>query len=399
MMQWFDAEYVSRWSLATAVLVVLMLLLQLWPLPVWLVVVISLLTALVTIVAAILAKQYQQRQQQLLIEQQQLALQVQHSSNDSLINYQQLLLQLLPLWSGQQQLVSQQVEVNVNDLVAKFGDIHQQLQVAITTSRKTAGGMDGQQGLTQVISGAERELGQIIAMLREAINNRDELLNEIKALAAITDELKAMGAEVAGIASQTNLLALNAAIEAARAGEQGRGFAVVADEVRTLSTRSGDTGARISKRIEEVNSTLQNTLHRTERFTQEDDTRLHSAEQSIGKVLGEFNQAGSGIIQSAHSLEQESALVQESIQHVLVDLQFQDRVSQILSHVMADMHKLEQTIEQHQHAQELQQTANHIDVAQWLAQIKKTYTTLEQVAMHQGHRASAAPTSSVVTYF
>ena len=75
-------------------------------------------------------------------------------------------------------------------------------------------------------------------------------------LASEADKIGQVMTEIEGIADQTNLLALNAAIEAARAGEHGRGFAVVADEVRTLSSRTQSATTQIHSSIKEIQDTL-----------------------------------------------------------------------------------------------------------------------------------------------
>ncbi|HVL01536.1 MAG TPA: methyl-accepting chemotaxis protein [Dongiaceae bacterium] len=314
-------------------------------------------------------------------------------------NYQHLMYSVLPLWGRQTGLARTQIEQGIGDLASRFSDIHDRLQVAISTSQQTASGMSGQQGLSNVIGNADHELNQIVLSLRSAIHSRDELLGEISKLSQITDELRAMGAEVAGIASQTNLLALNAAIEAARAGEQGRGFAVVADEVRTLSTRSGETGSRITQRIVQVNDTLQATLERTTQFAQQEARILQQAETTIQSVLSEFRQSGNQIVESAQVLEQESSQVRNNVADVLVALQFQDRVSQILDHVMNDMQKLADKLGEHKQQLQDGKAVAELDVDRWLADIERTYTTLEQVAVHRGGGRQQNPADSSVTFF
>ncbi|MGV8837574.1 methyl-accepting chemotaxis protein [Cellvibrio sp.] len=315
-------------------------------------------------------------------------------------NYQHLLKEILPLWQRQTELARHQLEGSITELVGRFSDIHQRLQAAVASSSSTASSMKGDNGLGGVIHFANDELSQITHTLRQAIDQRDELLTEISGLSKITVELSGMSAEVAGIASQTNLLALNAAIEAARAGEYGRGFAVVADEVRTLSTRSGETGARIGRRIEQVNSALQTTLDRTAEYAAEDNSRLTKSETSIAQVLEQFQHSSEHILQSAHVLEQESAAVQSSVEEVLVNLQFQDRVSQILGHVIDDMEKLVGAIADQEARLRHGEPVIAIDTGEWLRSLQKTYTTLEQVDVHRGSGAQAkGSNNSEITFF
>ncbi|MBC6905532.1 chemotaxis protein [Saccharophagus sp. K07] len=315
-------------------------------------------------------------------------------------NYQQLLQELIPLWNRQTELARSQMEKGINELTTRFSDIHSRLQIAVDTSRSTASNMQGQEGLSDVIMFAENELGNMMTLISQAIQQRDALLSEINALAQITDDLRSMGVEVAGIASQTNLLALNAAIEAARAGDFGRGFAVVADEVRTLSSRSGETGSRISKRIEQANAALQKTMDTTTEFAKQDTDRLQQSEIAVQDVLKKFRSTSERIINSAYSLEQESSAVQNNVEEVLVNLQFQDRVNQILGHVTADMQKFGDMLQEHQQKLKRGESIRTIDVGAWLDSIRQTYTTLEQVDVHQGIQSThTTDQSSQITFF
>ncbi|HEY6528322.1 MAG TPA: methyl-accepting chemotaxis protein [Cellvibrionaceae bacterium] len=315
------------------------------------------------------------------------------------LNYHQLMKEVLPVWQRQTDLAKTQVDQSITELTARFSGIYDRLQNSVAASKSTASGMSSESGIHGVIEFADMALNQLVKTLRHAMGQRDELLAEIIELSKITAELSTMGAEVAAIASQTNLLALNAAIEAARAGEYGRGFAVVADEVRTLSSRSGETGSRIGKRIEQANCALQKTLERTTIYAHEDDRRMGESEASICEVLARFQQSGVGILNSAQQLERESTQVQADIGEVLVSLQFQDRVSQMLGHVINDIHKFSDFVEKQKVSLNSGTKIESVSPEDWMRELNKTYTTLEQAAVHLNKTNSQKFSGSEVTFF
>jgi methyl-accepting chemotaxis protein len=284
-------------------------------------------------------------------------------------NWRQLLESVLPLWMRNVELARTQTQTAIDGLALQFGSINQQLGEAVGVS---AG--EGGKGVFDIIRNAQEELPKAVSVLDETRLERAAFLTEIHELGRFVEELVKMADDVAKIASQTNLLALNAAIEAARAGEAGRGFSVVADEVRKLSSMSGETGAQITKKVNVMGSSMRQIILRSEQVAQAEQEKTEQAEGIVEHVLKELTQ---GIGQQDLRLAQlraTSSAVEQAVCNVLVDLQFQDRVSQISGHVTDDMQRLQERL----------RDAEAPHVKQWLQQLESHYTTLEQRRVHTG---------------
>ncbi|WP_421177661.1 methyl-accepting chemotaxis protein [Aeromonas jandaei] len=165
-----------------------------------------------------------------------------------------------------------------------------------------------------------------ITGLADEVADASQIINELDAHA---QKISGILATISGIAEQTNLLALNAAIEAARAGEQGRGFAVVADEVRVLSRRTHDSTDEIQQMIETLQQTTRRAVGGMETSRQLAGTSVEDAESAnqslarINEAIGSISDMATQIAAAAEeqtSVTREISRNTENIRHVSQEL-------------------------------------------------------------------------------
>lgn len=177
------------------------------------------------------------------------------------------------------------------------------------------------ENVSEQTSSADQDAKKVATIFKGAINDIGALCDDAERSVMAIERLKEQAVSIAsvvgvikGIAEQTNLLALNAAIEAARAGEQGRGFAVVADEVRSLASKTQESTEDINNIIvslqdgvTEVVDSMAVVQHNAKNTV----ATAENAEESLSDVVGRLSVISDGAIQVAAAIEQQSMTIND----------------------------------------------------------------------------------------
>ncbi|MDT8429621.1 MAG: PAS domain-containing methyl-accepting chemotaxis protein [Pseudomonadales bacterium] len=215
--------------------------------------------------------------------------------------------------SGDQQAETEQIAAAVNEMVASIQEVAQNAQNAATAAEQADTETRSGQSL---VAQTSESIGALESDIEEATQVIHQLQTHSNEISKILDVIR-------GIAEQTNLLALNAAIEAARAGEQGRGFAVVADEVRSLAAKTQKSTSDIQEMITVLQDSAKSAVTVMEKSTVQTQSSVSHAQQAanaladIGKRVNEITDMN---MQIATAVEQQS-IVSESINRSIVSIQ------------------------------------------------------------------------------
>jgi len=275
---------------------------------------------------------------------------------------------VVPAWNNNVQLARSQTQEAIDQLTQRFVGIHERIGGALSMAE---GGRNGD--VPQVIQSSAVQLGNISAALEQVVSTRGILLHKIELLAQYNDEIHQLAQQLqrlAGAADTVELssLELNGAELAAQVVEVGQ---QIQDKTATAQLQ------------------IQMALVSANQLDGEADGIVDDSRQVIDTVIADFRRSALKLSGTVDQLEEDNREVDQEVCDILINLQFQDRISQILDHVQRDMSKLVSVLEQ----------AGTLPLPPaWLNALEQTYTTLEQRQTHAGERPDKS-TQSQVDFF
>lgn len=296
--------------------------------------------------------------------------------------------QVLPVWKRNVLAARDFSEQSMATLLESFADVSTNLDKALTDGGEIE--MVELDTADRLIEEYGPEIEKLLATTRKSVALKNSMLEAMTGIAQALGQMETFAQQVQEIGRATDLMALNASVEATRAGNSGSGFAIVATEVRRLASQSRTAATQVGKLVHSLQDRLGNLRNQVRRDDTEDDELLLQAEENVRSLISAMLKSLSKSKRTSRTLRESGRQVQSDIERIMMSLQSQDRMSQMLVAVCEDMQRMNEWINGAEDPTAEMPTL-------WLDRLEENYTMEEQRSVH--HNTVSVERTAAVEFF
>jgi methyl-accepting chemotaxis protein len=295
----------------------------------------------------------------------------------------------MPVWRTQLDAARSHADASANNMLEAFSEIDGRLDQAIRITEAAQSDV-AQLSVDDLVNQNQEALTQLLQPMRRALDSRDAVMRELEKVTVEAVGLREVANQVRQLAKRTGMVALNASVEASRAGASGSGFATVAQEVRQLAQQSGEAGARMVSLTARLETHLQVLNTQAAAHDGDDEALRAEADAGARAAISGLLRSLSEVNRSTRGLREAGQAVREQVERTLMGFQSQDRLNQMLGTIVEDIERMHAWLEQGGDLSQAQAIA-------WLERLESSYTMEDQRTVHHGQ--TSIERSSSVDFF